>query len=82
MCDTSFNAIQMSMKEIRMKQLDNNSNINYLSAEVRSIQTTMLNSQIWYQNQTLEYQKKFDNLDEQIQLLKNQVFPTQLPKRL
>jgi hypothetical protein len=82
MCDTSFNAIQMSMKEIRMKQLDNNSNINYLSAEVRSIQTTMLNSQICYQNQTLEYQKKFDNLDEQIQLLKNQVFPTQLPKRL
>jgi hypothetical protein len=82
MCDTSFNALQISMKEIRMKQLDNNSKINYISAEVRSIQTTMLNSQIWYQNQSLEYQKKFDNLDEQIQLLKNQVFPTQLPKRL
>ena len=52
MRDTSFNAIQISMKVIRMRQLDNNSKINYLSAEVRSIQTTMLNSQICYQNQS------------------------------
>jgi hypothetical protein len=30
MCDTSFNAIQISMNELLMEQLVNNSNINLL----------------------------------------------------
>jgi flagellar capping protein FliD len=82
MSDNSFNAIQISVNEIRMKRLDNNSNIKYLSAEIRSIKRTMLDSQRWHQNQSLLYQTKFNNLDEQIQRLNNQMFPTQLPKRL
>jgi len=38
MCDTSFNAIRISMNEIRMEQLVNKSNINYLSAKIESLE--------------------------------------------
>jgi hypothetical protein len=82
MCDTSFNAIQISMNEIRKEQLVNKSNINYLSAEIQSIKRAQLDSERWHQNQSLLYQNKFNNLDEQMQRLNNQMFQSQLPKRL
>ncbi len=67
MCDTSFNAIQISMNEIRMEQLVNNSNINYLSAKIQSIERAQINSERWHQNQSLSFQQQNQNLNTQLQ---------------
>jgi predicted nucleic acid-binding Zn-ribbon protein len=82
MCDTSFNAIEISMNEIRMQQLVNKSNINYLSAKMQSLERAQLNFNTQLQQQSLLYQNKFNNLDEEIQRLNKQMFQMQLPKRL
>jgi hypothetical protein len=67
MCDTSFNAIEISMNEIRMQQLVNKSNINYLSAKIQSLERAQLNSETWHQNQSLSFQQQTQNLNTQLQ---------------
>ena len=95
MSDTSFNAIQISINEIRMKQLVNNSNINFLSDKIQSIERTMLNSENWHQSQiilfqqqnqqnqhlntqlyqqSMFFQNKLNNIEEQLQRVNNQMF--------
>jgi hypothetical protein len=67
MCDTSFNAIQISMNELRMEQLVNNSNINLLRDKNERSERAQLLSERFHQHQSLSFQQQIQDLNMQLQ---------------